>query len=295
MPTTDTEVGRLVLNHPDLNHDGGSGLHTKVRNAWAKLGDNIGSRFFTEDALADTSSQDFDHNYKTPFDDLQILIYLRNTGTGELTPITASSSPSISDFGVEATPTALTTQVRVTNNSGAARDIAVIVLQNGGGAAGGGGGGGSLNWDEPPGVAPVRDSENGQVVYLFESGETNNLVAFVKVPQSHAPGSQKNMRIAMYSPSVANSILLKTTSSLIRKDTDGVDSTTNQHVSTNAAFTNSGTANAYREDVCDLTDGSGQINGVTVQPGDMIRVELYRGSDTDAEDLRFIPNGTEVE
>ncbi len=295
MPTTDTTVGRLQLAHPDLGHDGGTGLHTKVRNAWTKLGDNINGRFFTVDALADAASQDFEHNFKCLFDELQVLLYQRDTGTGELTRINAASSPAIGDFGIVAKVGSETTQVTVTNNTGGPEDLAVIVIQNGGGSSGGGGGGGSLNWDEPPGISPLKDSENGQVVYLFEAGSANKLVAFVKVPQSHAPGAQLSMRMALYSPATANTIRLEALSTLIRLATDAMDSTTNQHTSTNTALTNSAPANKYREDVLDLTDGSGQVNSVTVQPGDMLKVELTRdATDTDTSDIRFVPNGTEV-
>lgn len=293
MPTTDTQVGRLQLVHPDLGHDGGAALHTKVRTAWTKMSDMMNSRFFTVDALADAASQDFDHNFKTSFDDLQPLLYQRDTGTGELTRLTGTTTPSINDFNIEATPGNETTQVRVTNNSGGPEDLALVLLQNGGGSAGGGGGGAGFTWYTPVGIAPLASEENSELVYLFESGSSNKLSATVKVPESHLAGSQIKLKIALYSPSSSNTILLQTTSTLIRKGVDAVDSTTNQHTSTNTALTNT-LANQYREDELDLTDGSGQVNGVTVTGGDILKVELTRGTDTDTADIRFIPSATEV-
>lgn len=287
-------VSRSLLDHPAVGTTGGAGLHTSVETIYRKLGDNATSRYFTVDALADAASQDFEHNFKDAFSELTVLLYLHNTGSGELTRITGATSPAIGDFGIIATPGDETTQVRVTNNSGAPRDLAVIVLQNGGASAGGGGGG-SLNWDEPPGQAPLKTVENNQIVFLYEADGSNRLVSFIKVPQGHSPGTQLKMRLSHYSPSTSNNVLLKTVSYLIRSNTDAISSTTNSHVSTNTAITNSGVANKLVETIADITDSSGQINSITVQPGDMIRVELFRDIDTDTADIRFIPNGTEVE
>jgi hypothetical protein len=131
MPNTTTEVGRIKLLHPDLGYDGGSPLHALVRNAWTKLGDSIDSRFFTADALGDGSSVDLEHNFKTDFTELRINLYERDTVTGELTKIVSEGAPDFDDFTIVATPGSLTTQVRVTNNTGSAQDIAVVIAHTG--------------------------------------------------------------------------------------------------------------------------------------------------------------------
>lgn len=64
------------------------------------------------------------------------------------------------------------------------------------------------------------------------------------------------------------------------------------HASTNSAITNT-VANQYREVLLDLTDGSGLVGGFGVTPGDLLKVALTRGSDTDTDDIRFLPNATE--
>jgi len=128
MAETTTTVGRSELEHPDFNHDGGTNLHTKVRTAWTKLSDDDNSRFFTEDALADSASVDFDHNFKIAFSDLRVILFNRNTGTGELTRIVTGGTPDLDDFTIVATPGSTTTQVRVTNNTGSAQDIALVVV-----------------------------------------------------------------------------------------------------------------------------------------------------------------------
>jgi len=98
-----------------------------------------------------------------------------------------------------------------------------------------------------------------------------------------------------YSPSVVNTGLLEAKTYLIQTGVDGVDTTTNFHNSTNIALTNPATANSPQEAVIDLTDGSGEINSVALSAGDILRVVLTRGTDTDTADLRFIPSASEVE
>lgn len=158
---------------------------------------------------------------------------------------------------------------------------------------GGGGGGGGFSWNPPAGSGALADEENGEKVYLFEQGQSQKLVAWLKVPQGYVAGTQILMYIAHYSPSTSNTILLQTTSYLIRKNNDAVTSTTNSQASGNSALTNA-VANRYREISLPVTNGSGLINGVAVNPGDLIRVELTRGTDTDTADIRFIPSATEV-
>lgn len=159
----------------------------------------------------------------------------------------------------------------------------------------GGGGGGGANWYGAPSTSPVEDTENGEKVWMFDKANAGaqQVTLFVRVPLSYISGRQITAYLGHYSPSAANTILLKTTASLVRKDTDAVGSTANQRVSGNAALTNT-VANMYRQAVCDLTDPTGHINGFAVSPGDMIRVDLIRGTDTDTADLRFLPSSTEL-
>jgi len=160
---------------------------------------------------------------------------------------------------------------------------------------GSGGGGGSLVWREAPGVAPLRADELGQTVFLYDSSSGSRLETDVKLSPSHLSGVEKTLRVMYFTPSVINTSLFKASTYLIRKATDGVDTTSNFHVSTNVALTNPATANAPQEAIIDLTDGSGEINSVALSAGDILRVVLTRGTDTDTADLRFIPNASEVE
>lgn len=158
---------------------------------------------------------------------------------------------------------------------------------------GSGGGGAGFLWTEIAGTAPVADQENSDKVFLFGAGLSQELYASFKVPQSYAAGTQIFLYVSGYSPSSANTILLQSQSTLIRTGTDAFSSTTNQRTSTNSALTNT-VASQMREFVLDLTDSSGQINGVAVSAGDVIKVRLYRGSDSDTADIRMLPNGSDL-
>ena len=128
MANTTTDVSRLVLTHPDIGYEGGAALHNFVRQGWIKIGDAINGRYFTEENLADAASVDFTHNFKVAFSELKPLLYSWDTGTDELTRIVSGGSPDLDDFTIEATPGNLTTQIRVTNNTGGDQDIALVVL-----------------------------------------------------------------------------------------------------------------------------------------------------------------------
>lgn len=158
---------------------------------------------------------------------------------------------------------------------------------------GGAGGGAGANWSDQTGDAPVEDfADTGEKTWLYESGLTQNLVLFLKVPAAYAPGTQINCLIGLYSPSAANTILLESTTYLIQKDTDAVTSTTNSHASTNSALTNT-VADQFREATLDLSDAAGEVNSVAIAAGDLLRIVLVRGTDTDTADIRFIPSATE--
>ncbi|MEY2859116.1 MAG: hypothetical protein RLZZ74_3429 [Cyanobacteriota bacterium] len=122
-------ISRLQLTHPALGDAGGSALHTAIEDIYEKIGDMTNSRFFTQDALANAANVDFEHNFKCPFADLRYDLYLRDTGTGELTLISDSSTPALSSFTIAATPSFTTTRIRVTNSSGASRNLALVLTQ----------------------------------------------------------------------------------------------------------------------------------------------------------------------
>lgn len=76
--TNTTVVGRDEVVHPDLGYDGGAGLHTVVKTAWTKLADDMGTRFKTFSAVANSTVMNVRHNFGVQFADLSVYIY---TGT----------------------------------------------------------------------------------------------------------------------------------------------------------------------------------------------------------------------
>lgn len=295
MPTTSTEVSRLKLSHPDLGYDGGVGLHTEVRNAWTKIGDNLNSRFFIKDAFANTSDLIINHNFKCSFDELQIILYLRNIADGELTRIDSGSSPSIADFPTFATPSTETTNITITNSTGADQDIAVVVLHNGGGSAGGGGGG-SLLWTQVAGAAPIEDLEFNNNVYFFSQGASQEIATYIKVPQSYELGTPIKMHVSAYSPNDTDEWRIQTTSTLLRNGIDAINNSLNQKISDSGDVVNT-LAYVYRELSLDISDSAGKINNVAISAGDLIKVELTRiapSGTEDIEELRVIGSSTEV-
>jgi hypothetical protein len=117
-------VSRLQLDHPALNTAGGSGLHTSIENLYIRIGDNVNSRFFKAENLANAANVDFEHNFKTPFSTLRYDLYLWDPGTDELTVI---SDTDMANYPIVATPSFTTTKIRVTNNSGSTQDLVLVV------------------------------------------------------------------------------------------------------------------------------------------------------------------------
>ena len=164
------------------------------------------------------------------------------------------------------------------------------------GSASGGGGGGSLSWVGAAGSAPVESNENGVNVYLFTDGGEEDLYATIKVPESYVPGIQITMKNYAWNEASTNFYLLATQTTLIRPGVDLITSTTNQHTD-NSGDLASSAAGELTAFTTDLTSAIGQINGVAVSAGDLLKVRLTRGTPTGTEqtaDIKFIPDTTEV-
>jgi hypothetical protein len=130
-----TVVSRLQLTHPALSDAGGAGLHTAVEAIYRKIGDAIGSRFFTQvqsldgSALLGGQDVDFTHNFKTVVGDLRWHVYTVDNVTLQLTRVTATSTPNLNDLtvAVGATPT---TQINLSNNTGTDYNVALVVFHD---------------------------------------------------------------------------------------------------------------------------------------------------------------------
>lgn len=198
----------------------------------------------------------------------------------------------------KATKTVLDGLTRKAGTMVYATDLAQAFIDNGtalvsAGGSGGGGGGG-LTWHPVEGSAPLAVEEYGENVYQFESGSANKLRVWMKVPTSYVTGNQIRMRLAYYNNDISGTNLFQTVAYLVRKSVDAVSAySTNFRSSTNTAASTPGTANVYQEAIVDLTSATGTINSIAVTAGDLILVELQRGSDSSGGTLRFIPSSTE--
>jgi hypothetical protein len=159
---------------------------------------------------------------------------------------------------------------------------------------GSGGGAGALQWIEGAN-SPIAAVEVDQQVYQYQAAAAQELFTNIRVPSGYVAGSQIKMKVLFLSADSSGTAGLKTVSTLIRPTTDLITSTTNQRTSTNSALTLSGgTVEIPQAIVLDLTDSSGQINGVAVSAGDLVKVKLYRDTDTATSDIRALPYNAEV-
>jgi hypothetical protein len=160
-------------------------------------------------------------------------------------------------------------------------------------SSGGAGGGIPVLWQSFS-AAPIEREENNAAVYEYEPGLTQNLFCDIRVPDSYLPGVQIRMKGIFKTDETSGDVLFETLSTLLRIGVDQSSSTTNQQASTNTAITVPGTARVITEVELDLTDSSGEINGVAVSPGDNLRVRLSRGTDTAAGSVFIFKTAWEV-
>ena len=74
-----------------------------------------------------------------------------------------------------------------------------------------------------------------------------------------------------------------------------INSTTNQHTSTNAAVTvGAGTVDIPQAIILDISDTAGKINGVSVSPNDTLIVQFKRESDAATGSARHMSFASEV-
>lgn len=159
--------------------------------------------------------------------------------------------------------------------------------------AGGGGGGGGLNWhiDQPGG--PLVAVEFDEEVFYFNEDANQSIHVWIRVPDSFFETNQIKLFISAASSGTSGDFSFRMTSTLIEKDTDPIDDTTD--TKTQTVSKTSTVARQYRELQFDVTDSSGEINSTPVQAGDLIKIKIDRPTgDTDTGLLRFVPSGTEV-
>lgn len=156
------------------------------------------------------------------------------------------------------------------------------------GGSGGGGGGSAILWSEQAN-SPILDVENNFEVYLYGAGLSQELYTALRVPSSYVQGNPIKLLIEIYSPDTSGTILMRAQSTLIRAEVDEMSSTTNQRTTTNSAITmTANNDNEPQKVELDIAASNGQINSVAITAGDLIKIRLYRDTDTATSDIRFI-------
>lgn len=197
----------------------------------------------------------------------------------------SAASTSASNAATSAS-NAATSETNAANSATAAAASAAV--------AAGGGGGGSLKWVEGDQSPTPNVNDAGMEVYDYAAGDTQYVTALVKVPSGYTAGNPVKLQTFWFSPDSVGNVLMQTIATLIRAGTDVYNTTTNQRTSTNAAVTlGAGTVNKPQAIEFDLSDGTGNINGVAVTAGDMIKVQLKRGTDTATSDVSVPVYATE--
>ena len=153
---------------------------------------------------------------------------------------------------------------------------------------------GKENWQPVSGLAPIESTEFDERVFLYSQGQFQALTMWFKIPSTYSVGRQINVNLGFYSPSSALVWSFQAIATLVRAGVDAVNSTTNQNTTATGDVTNT-IANQYRAQTLALTDSAGKISTISVNPGDIIKVQLTRASTAGSEDLadvRMIPGAT---
>lgn len=163
---------------------------------------------------------------------------------------------------------------------------------------GAGGGGSSIKWIDGL-IAPVKEVIDGMEFNSFGSVDPQELYAIITVPSSYRPGKPITITNGNFFANVAaGNVRFRAATALINNSTV-LGTYSNIHNSTNAEVTVPGVANTIAAiGAIQLTDAVGEINAVAVQPGDKLRVRIYRdyASETSpaAADARLLTDSFEI-
>jgi hypothetical protein len=159
-----------------------------------------------------------------------------------------------------------------------------------------GGGGGSFIWKPINSNAPEEAILGGIDLFDFAQTDEQEIWAYVRVPATYVPGVQIVLEgLTFACSSTTGNVLFRAVTYLVQPGTSVLGSLTNSNTSTNTQVAVNVVANTITAvGTVQLTDGSGQINGVAVAPGDQLAIQLVRkttaeisGAANDARLLRF--------
>jgi hypothetical protein len=162
------------------------------------------------------------------------------------------------------------------------------------GGTGTGGGGGSIELFAGDDPAPVEVVKYGIKCLEFEAGASQHILFSYQVPAGYIAGNQIRLFAKFFSAADDSGTALLEADTSLREDGDVLSSpSSNIHASTNTAIAQDVVDEQELVEI-DLTDGSGEINSVAVVPGDLLVVDITRGTDTAEEAVYLIKGSLEV-
>lgn len=183
--------------------------------------------------------------------------------------------------------------VIVSSFGGAISDINVIDARPLGG--GGGGGAGTIRasiyeTDFGNNAMKTRDI-SGSPAFRFTGEEGQTAASSFIVPSSFQPGTKLSQRLSgSMRPGAAVGVTIRVEATLIRPGED-VGISTNKNTDSVAFASNS---LMFQSRDADLTDAQGKINGIEVQPGDLIKILYTEDSGPGAGELDLRSEDSEI-
>jgi hypothetical protein len=149
---------------------------------------------------------------------------------------------------------------------------------------GSGGGAASLLWEKNGVLSPESELVDGFRLESFSQEENEEIYALITVPETYDAGTPiKLINGAFFVATTTGKIRFRCETALIEDGVTVLGTYPNIHTSTNLEVNAPGVSNTLTAaGEIDLTNASGQINGVAVAGGDKLRVRLFRDVATES-------------
>ena len=162
--------------------------------------------------------------------------------------------------------------------------------------SGGGGGGGAIEWQSLSNGALANQDGPLGLEYVFSQGLDQELVAYIKIPQSYKAGKPISLFGSFYTDANTNNYRFQLTATLLKDGVTAIASTTNQNVDAIQVGCPA-TSTAPLGLIFNITT-NGEINSIAIGVDDIIILKLQR-TDTvsvteTTSDINFLPQTTEI-
>ena len=160
----------------------------------------------------------------------------------------------------------------------------------------GGGGGGAIEWQSLSNGAFANQEGPLGLEYVFSQGLLQELVAYIKIPQSYKAGKPIVLFGSFYTDANSDNYRFQLTATLLKDGVTALSSTTNQNIDALQVGCPA-TATAPLGLIFNITT-NGQINSVAIGVDDIIILKLKRTNTVSVtetnSDINFLPQTTEI-